>query len=270
MAGHKTLGAQLRELRGSRTLRDLAGLTGLSYGTIAKYERGRLTPSTEAMEKLLDALGVDGPERERLLAMVRRHGPGEVVAGVPSTGRQLAQLIGYERAASRITNVAPLLIPGILQTRDYARAVIGDGPDTDLRVRLRVERAEILTRTESPVELHAIIHEEALTRRVAAPEIICSQLKHLLRMAELPNVTLQVVPDDVVGALPSLAGPFMVIESEGMPPLVHLEHYQAASSLWDAEDVRSYLAAAKEIAQKAMTPARTAEIIAHIAEQETT
>jgi transcriptional regulator with XRE-family HTH domain len=264
------LGQQLRQLRGVVGLRELARRTGIDHSALSRYESGHRTPSSEQLAKILDSLAVESAERERLLALARRDGPGELVTGIPSIGRQLAQLIGYERAATRITEVAPLLIPGILQTRDYARAVLGEGPDTDLRVRLRVERAEILTRAEHPVELRVIVHVEALTRPVAPPEIVRMQLLHLLHMAELPNITVQVVPDHATGWMPSLAGPFIVIEFDGAPPLVHLEHFRASAFLWEDTDVRSFVAAAKEITHTAMTPARSTEVIAMIAGMEST
>jgi transcriptional regulator with XRE-family HTH domain len=182
-----SLGAELRRLRGQMPLRDLADRTGISFGTLGRYETGRRRPSVEKLAEVLDALNVENSEREHLLEMVRREGPGEVVAGVPTMGRQLAHLTGYERAAIRITQVALAVVPGILQAREYAHALLAEEPDVKRRVRLRMERAEILTRDEEPVELHVIVHEEALTRPVVPPEVIRQQMQHLLRMAERPN-----------------------------------------------------------------------------------
>jgi transcriptional regulator with XRE-family HTH domain len=249
------------------SLRQLAHLIKVHHGTIGKWETGRLMPTAERLTTIFDALKVEESERERLLAMIPRPGPGEVVAGVPSTGRQLAQLIGYERAATRITEVAPMLLPGILQTREYAWAFLSAGPDTERRVKLRTERAEILTRDELPVELHVIVHEEALTRPVAPPEVMREQLRHLLRMAKRPNITIQVVPANTPGAMPSLLGPFIVLEFADAPPVVHLEHYRAGVFLWEYGDVRSFMVAADEMTQKAMTPARSAMAIAGLAKE---
>ena len=262
------LGQRLRELRGDIGLRELERRTGIDHGVLSRWESGRRIPSPDFLVRLLDALDVEDQEREQLLAMVQRPGPGKLVAGVPSAGRQLAQLIGHERAATRITEVALTLVPGILQTRDYARAVIGDWLDTDRRVRMRMERSEILTRTEDPVELRVIVHVQALTSLVAPPAVMAEQMQHLRRMAELPNVTIQVVPDDVPGWMPSLAGPFIVIEFSEETPIVHVEHYRGGVFVWEPDDVRSFMTAADEMAEKAMTLARSAEVIAQLAGME--
>ena len=259
------LGDTLRQLReqagyGQRELATLLGWP--TNAQLSRYESGDRRPSADVLERILDALDVKDPEREQLLAMVRRDSPGELVTGVPSTGRQLAQLLGYERAASRITDVAPLRFPGLLQTPDYARAVLGDSPDTDKRVTLRIERAEILTRAAHPVQLHALIDSTVLTRPIAPPLVMRKQLRHLLQMAALPTVTVQIIPADAPGRSPHQAGPFILIEFAESTPIVHLEHYRASAFLWQDDDVRSYVAAVDQIAQKAMTPTRTAEVIA--------
>jgi transcriptional regulator with XRE-family HTH domain len=261
---------ELRKLRGTHvSLRELARRTGIHHTSLGRYESGRLTPSVEHLAKILDELDVKDPERERLLALVRRDSPGQLFAGVPSSGRQLAQLIGYERAAARITDVSPLRLPGLLQTPDYARAVLGEGPDIDRRVNMRVERAEILTRAAHPVELHALIDSTVLTRPIASPAVMREQLRHILQLTSLPTITVQVVPADMPGRSPHHAGPFIVIEFADATPIVHLEHYRSSGFLWDSEDVRSYLAAADEITSRAMTPEHSSEVIAEIAETET-
>jgi hypothetical protein len=232
---------------------------------LRRYEIGRPTPTPERLDQILDALDVEDSERERLLAMARRHGrPGEVVAGVPSAGRQLSQLIGYERTANRITEVGPLLVPGLLQTADYARAVLGERPGLTRALALRMERAEILTRAEHPVQLRAMLHVEALARLIAPPAVMREQMLHLLRMAELPNVTIQIVTGYAGWWMPTMASPFIVIEFVEADPIVHIEHYRGGAFLWEPEDVRSYAAAADEIARRAMTPARSAEVIAEM------
>jgi hypothetical protein len=91
----------------------------------------------------------------------------------------------------------------------------------------------------------------------------------LLSMAKLPNVTIQLVQGYDRWWLPSLAGPFIVIELAEETPIVHIEHYRGGAFIWAPQEVHSYVAAAEEITQKAMTPARTAEVIAELAEMET-
>jgi transcriptional regulator with XRE-family HTH domain len=257
--------------------RELSKLLGWSSNAqLSKYESGTRRPSPEVLERILDALDVDDPERDQLLATVRRNGLGELMAGVPSTGWHLAQVLGYERVAKRITDISPMMIPGLLQTRDYARIVLSEGhttapghPDTERRVRIRMERAEIITRPEDPVQFRAILHREGLTAPFAPPAVMRDQLRHLLEMTDRPNVTIQVVPDPAPGWLPSHVGPFMLLEFSETPTLVYLEHYRTGAFLWEPEDVRSFMAAAERIVQAAMTPTRTVELIAEIVKEPT-
>jgi len=179
-------------------------------------------------------------------------------------GEGVHQATRSQRAASRITDVAPLLVPGLLQTADYARAVLGEGPDIQRRVDLRVERAEILTRPRNPAALRAFVHTEALARPVAPAEVMRAQMRHLLRMAELPNVIIQTVTGYARWWMPSLANPFILIEFPEATPIVHIEHYRGGAFVWEIQEVRSYAAAADEITQRAMTPTQAAEVIAEM------
>lgn len=211
---------------------------------------------------ILDALRVDADERDRLLGL--RHqadGPGRLGAGVDA---QLWDLIEYERAARRITDVAPLIIPGLLQTSAYAAAVLGGGPDIQHRVTLRVGRTDVITRWRDPVEYVAYIDSHVLSRPFAEPDVMHDQLAHLLRMAEKPNITVRVVPAVESGWHPMMCGPYILIEFPAASPVVHLEHHRASTTLWDSADVAEFEAATETIASRAMTPDRTADFIAEI------
>jgi Domain of unknown function (DUF5753) len=116
--------------------------------------------------------------------------PGQPNIGPSNVGKALAQLIDHEEHATRITDAAPLLIPGLLQTSDDARAIIGDEPDTETRVKLRAGRRDILTRRR-PVEPSALIDTEALIRPIAPVDVMADQLRHILQLAALPNVTFR-------------------------------------------------------------------------------
>jgi transcriptional regulator with XRE-family HTH domain len=260
----RELGAQLRAHRKAAdlSLRALEKLVGMSNAKISLWENGHRLPSLDDLDQVLDALNVTGDERERLIGMRREaEGPGQLVAGAPTIGAQLAKLIEQEQVARRITEIAPLLVPGLLQTADYARAILSGHPDTDTRVALRMGRREILTRSRSPVEFHALIDDEVLGRSIAPPTVMVEQLRHLLKMADLSNITIQLVRSTHAGYTPMLAGPFILLEFETASPIVHLEHHRASASLWDEGDVRSFKDAVEQITNAAMTPERTTEII---------
>lgn len=244
------------------SLRALEQHVGMSNAKISLWENGHRLPSLEDLSEVLDKLDVTGDERERLLAMRREaSGPGVLVAGPTTIGAQLANLIAREEVARRITEVSPLLVPGLLQTADYARAILGRYPDAATRVRLRMGRQEILTRSTDPVEFHALIDDEVLMRSIAPPPVMAEQMRYLLKMAERPHVTIQLVPSTNAGYTPMLAGPFILMEFDTAPPIVHLEHFRASASLWEETDVRGFMDAVEQITDAAMTPDRTSEAI---------
>lgn len=266
-AAAQELAAGLRALRtrAALNMRSLAEAIGASAANISHWERGERLPSEERLVKLLQALDASEDERERLQGLRRQaEGPGQLMSGAPSIGAQLARLIEHEQVARRITDVAPLLIPGLLQTSDYARAALVEHRDIDTRVALRVGRRDVLVRTRQPAELVALIDSQVLVRPVASPQVMADQLRYLLRMAEMPNVTIQVVSSTSPGYNPMLAGPFILLEFPTASPIVHVEHYQASAFIWEGEDVHGFQAAVEKIHETAMTPADTARVIAKI------
>jgi transcriptional regulator with XRE-family HTH domain len=266
-AESRELGAELRRLRTEAGLntRAMAERTGVSNANISFWETGKRLVPLERLTALLDALSVTDDERERIMGLRRKaDGPGELTTGSASIGPRLTRLIELERTATRMTEVAPLMIPGMLQTGDYARAVIGEGPDTDTKVALRAGRRDMITRRRNPLEFLALIGSEALTRPVVPPEMMADQLAHLIQMAELPNVTVQVVPSTTAGYHPMLAGPFILYEFPTASPIILLEHYRTSAFLWDKESVEAYLSAPEEIRRVAMPPARSLALIKDI------
>ncbi len=265
----RELGAELAEARraagfGVRELARQAAIT--SHSRISEQESGkRLLPANE-LNRIFDALHLPDDEREHLYSLVRSaEGPGQLNVGIPGISATLAQLIDHEGRATRITNATLGLIPGLLQTTAYARAVMAGQPDSELRVTLRAGRRDILTRTAEPVELLALIDSEALVRPVAPPRVIVEQLQHILHMAERPNITVQVVSSTVRGYHPLLAGSFELLEFAKATPIVLLDHQRPSVFLWDTTDVQGYVEDADLIrTQIAMTPADSARVIAKI------
>jgi transcriptional regulator with XRE-family HTH domain len=264
-AALRDIGAELREKRlaADLSLRALAQAAGISsHSRIAEMEKGDRQLSPDEYERILDELKVSPHDRDRILTAIRSaDGPGQLNVGPPDIGAALITLIDHEKVARRITGVAPTLVPGLLQTSDYAREILGN----EARVALRAGRRDILTRSRNPVEFHAVIDSEALVRPIGPPDVMLDQLKHLLRMAQLPNVIVQVVSSTRPGYNPMLAGPFELIEFAKAPPIVHLEHHRAAAFLWEEDDVRSFVEAAERLRKEvAMSPEESAELIAGI------
>lgn len=269
-AESRDLGAELRRLRKEAGLntRVMAERTGVSNANISFWETGKRLVPLGRLTALLDALSVTDDERERIMGLRRKaDGPGELTTGSTSIGQRLTRLIELERTAIRLTDVAPLVVPGLLQTGDYARTIFGDGPETDTKVALRAGRREVITRRRNPVEFLALIDSGVLTRPIGPPEVMADQLDHLLRMAELPNVTIQIVPSTAPGHHPMLAGPFYLAEFPTATPIVLLEHHRTSAFLWDRESVAAYMSAPDEIRQNAMSPERSLRLIKEVAQE---
>lgn len=265
----RELGAALRLARDEAGIsqRELAKRAGIRANSrVSEMENGKRLLNGAELESIFTQLDIAADAREHLLGLARTAEgvPGELNVGTPGVGKTLAQLIDYERVASRIVVVSPLLIPGLLQTSDYAREIMGDQPDSELRVALRSGRRDILTR-RNPVELLALIDSEAMLRPVAKPDVMAHQLRHILEMGERPNVTVQVVSSTTSGYHPMLAGPYELIEFPTAEPIVLLDHHRSSAFLFHPDDVRQFVAAADMICQEvAMTPKESAEAIASI------
>lgn len=257
------LGGVLKTTRKANglTLRALEERTGISNALISMWENGHRLPIAQQLDTVLDQLAASDEQREQLHGLLREAaGPGEIAPGSPVVGEQLAQLIDFERRAVKITSVEPLLIPGLLQTREYADAILG----SSAAATLRTGRGDILTKSD-PAELIAAMDSEVLTRPIAPPPVMLNQLRHLLKMTEMPNVSIQVWSSTRAGWHPGLMGPYMLLEYAASSPIVHLEHYSSAAFIWEAADVKKFTEAAQTLRRDvAMTPARSAEVIAEI------
>jgi transcriptional regulator with XRE-family HTH domain len=263
----RDLGAGLKALRdrAGLTTRQLGEKVGVSAANISNWERADRLPPEERLAALLDALDANDDERERLLGLRRQiEGPGQLIAATSAEADPLIQYVEHEQVSRKITQSAPLLIPGLLQTAAYARKILEGGPDIETRVALRMGRREILTRRRDPAQFTAYIDSEVLTRAVVQGDELIDLYHHLLKMAELPNVTIRLVPSTTPGYTPMLSSPFTILEFATAAPIVHCEHIRSSTFLWEAEDVRAYKAAAEKISKVAMTPAESAEVIASI------
>ncbi|SDR03260.1 helix-turn-helix domain-containing protein [Actinopolyspora saharensis] len=272
----KALGARLKEARKAAgyTVRGLADQLGLSHSAISRWETGARSPETEDVASVLAVTGASSADRSELLEMARgTNDPQWLSVQSGDRERQMAALLEFERDASHITDVSPLLIPGLLQTADYARAIMisGEVPPSEVetRVAVRVGRRETLTR-RNPAQLLALVGEAAIRQQIGGRETVVDQLNHLLNVAEMPNVDLRVVPASA-GWTPALEGPFVLIDFDNDTPIVHLENRRAALFFHESADVDAYRSAVDKVKQVAMTPADSTALIANvITELETT
>ncbi|MER7076564.1 helix-turn-helix domain-containing protein [Saccharopolyspora kobensis] len=268
----RALAAAIRSVREQSGIsgRELSRRLGLSHGTVSHWETGRRVPTPEDVASLLTAAGVTGKEKQRLIELARHASePNWLTVGMPGIPHQLAGAVECERSASSIVEWAPLGLPGLLQTPDYARTIsvaAGISPqDVEQRVTLRIARREVITRRD-PVTFTALIGEDALRDQIGSPETMTEQLNYLLELGARDNITLYVVPPRI-GWHPGLSGPFVLYEFPDAPSVVHFEHYSSGAFVPDIDDVQAYREAVDSIRKVSLSPAATAKRIMKIIDE---
>jgi len=265
------LGAKIRSVREDADLsqRGAAKKLGIANSTMSRIESGETPPTPEELADMLKTLGATETETEEILELASdTSGNAWLAVTLPEQRAQLSALLDFEQMATRITSVAPLLIPGLLQSSGYARAVMRAAgvPDDEIetRVAVRMGRRDILTRAE-PANLLAIIGENVLRRPIGGTRTLAEQLDHLLKMAELPNITVRVTPDDA-NWHPALYGPFLLLENS-TTSLVHLENQRSGLFLNDDGDLAAYMEAVETTLSVALDAEQTSALIAREAER---
>jgi len=268
------VGAQLCRLRTDKGLsREQAGeAIRASEWKIHRLENGQVGFKDRDIVDLLALYGVtDRGEVEALLAMARD-------ANTPGWWQQYGDLlpqwfrafVDLEAAATLIRTYEGQFVPGLLQTEDYMRAVVGgaqleDSPaEAERRVALRLGRQTLLERKDAP-RLWAVVDEAALRRPVGGPKVMRAQLERLIEASELPNVILQVLPF-AAGAHPAMVGAFSVLRfaDQELPDVVYVEHLTSALYLSKQEDVDQYLHVMESICVRSAAPGRTVEIVGDV------
>ncbi|WP_432420905.1 helix-turn-helix domain-containing protein [Nocardia cyriacigeorgica] len=266
------LGGQLRKLReGKGITREAAGdaIRG-SHAKISRLELGRTGFKERDIRDLLTLYGVHDPEeRESFLELARK-------ANEPGWWHRYSDLLpswfgtylGLEQAATKIRTYEAHLVPGLLQTPEYTRAVVTLGyedADTDRRVAVRQRRQEILHRSDPPF-VWAVIDEAALHRPVGGADVHRAQMHHLIELAQLPNVTIQVVPYSA-GEHAAAGSSFSILRfaEPELPDIVYLEHLTSALYLDRREDLALYLSVMDRLSVQAARPERSIEIISDYA-----
>ena len=268
------LGSPLRRLREATGItRDAAGeVIRSSASKISRLELGRVSIKTRDLADLLTLYGVTGEqERADVLTLARE-------AAKPGWWHQYGELlpgwfefyIGLEAAASRIRCYEVQFVPGLLQTRDYARAVIETGnpgasaDEIDRRVSLRMKRQQLLD-PQGGVKLWAVVDEAALRRRIGRPGVMEAQLDQLIELSAHPAVTLHVVPLSA-GYHAAAAGAFSILRfaAPELPDVVYLEQLTSALYLDKRRDVDHYSAVMDQLCVQAERRHGTVELLSQV------
>ncbi|MEE1738237.1 helix-turn-helix transcriptional regulator [Streptomyces sp. BE147] len=272
----RKLGEELRGLRHASglTSRDAARLLGWHQSKVSRIETGASGVSPADVTRLLDAYGVRDAQLRALL---------EVLAGSAGGGGtgwwhayrglippQYRDFISLESQARTARTLETSVVPGLLQTADYARAVTRSSLDglpagqLDSLVEVRLTRQGVL-RANPPLRLTAVLDEAVLRREVGGPEVMRDQLRHLTKVGQLPHVQLQLLPFTVGGYI-GLTGPFVIFSFPNISDLdvVVLDHLTSSLYLERKEDLEAYSSAFRTLQAHALSPERSLDLIAAI------
>jgi transcriptional regulator with XRE-family HTH domain len=271
MALRIALGTHLRRLREASGV--TPGQAGeairATHSKISRLERGRSGAKQRDVADLLTLYGItDEAAREDLLALARQAStPGWWQQYNDVLPRWFELYVGLEKAASIIRTYEVQFVHGLLQTEDYARAVIlianahASTEEIDRRVSVRMKRQQLLTQPDAP-ELWTVLDEAVLRRPPGGPEVMRAQLEHLLQISDLPNVTVQIVPFDA-GPHAAAGGPFTILRfpEPDLPDLVYLEQLNSAVYLDHPDDVIDYVTVVDQLCIQAETGAASKDML---------
>jgi len=244
----RRLALELRRLREAArlTCEEVAEQLECSASKISRVETGRVSVSPRDVRDMLEIYGASEEQRESLVQLAREsRQKGWWHAYGDSVQPHFATYLGLESAASEIRIYEVNLIPGLLQTEEYARAVISAGmvnslrSDIERQVAVRMERQR-LTMTNPP-KVWCVLDEAALRRRVGGPEVMRVQLECLRELGAAPNVSLQVIPFGG-GAHPAMGRPFVILvfPERVDPDVVYLEDLTSALWVENVDEVDRY------------------------------
>ncbi len=252
-------------LTGKQTAREL----GWSESLVSMILNGKRNAREVDIAAFLGVCRVKGEERERLLALCREQDtPGWFQPHGSRLPSQLVTLIDHENKAVTISEFGATGVPGLLQTGEYARAVISrivnvPPGEVDDRVAARLARQSLFSR-DRPAAFAFYLHESVLRTPVGGPAVMAGQLGHLHRMSQRSYLSLRVVPV-ALGAHPAMAGAFTLMEFTGFKPVAYLESETSSVFLEKPEEIQAYRNILAALADTALSERQSRELIATLA-----
>lgn len=271
-ARSRRLAQTLRKIRAEKgsSAAEVGKELGMSGSKINRIETCEIGIYLDDLEKLLDFYQVTQQRRVELLDIARHAEQRSWLrtrnAHFPADWQTWSD---FEDEATGLRHYSPLVIPGLLQTPEYARAVISATSDAmpereiDDLVANRMARRDLLSRPQ-PIQLHVILEESALTRRPGDVACHVRQLRHLEDEAGRGNITLQILPSSV-GLHAGMAGAFILLAYDEEPSLIWLEQLVSSLFLEEDEHIETYQATWRSLTEAALTPEQTLDRLRHMA-----
>jgi hypothetical protein len=256
-------GASVRSRRLAYVLRKLrvaAGLSCVEFGQVVGMSSSKISRVEtcdsgiyiDDVEKMLAFYEIGGIRKLEILDLARHaEQRGWLRVQGPNLPDDWQTWVDFESEATALSSYEPLMMPGLLQTAEYARAIIqATGSDfsddqLDTMVTSRLSRQGLLSRSR-PLTLHVIIEEGVLTRPIGDRSALARQLNHLADAAARPNISVRVLPTDA-GLHSGLNGPFVIMDYDQEPSLVLLENKVASLFLDEDEQIETYSASWDEL-----------------------
>jgi len=258
----RRLGIELRQLRedAQYTIEQVAARLEVSDSKISRIETGQVGATPRDVRDMAALYGVTGQRMENLMQLARETREREKPWWDEYKGDLLFDFAAYEAEASNILIFSSMVLPGLLQTADYARAIIREirfdlAPEQiERRVEFRMKRQALLTAPNPPI-LWAVIDEAVLRRMIGGPRTMREQFEKLVEIARLPHVTVQLLPFSV-GAHAGLDGPFFIIHYDEPTDrdLVYFEHTGREHFLDDSSAITLYSSLFDHIRAAALKP----------------
>jgi transcriptional regulator with XRE-family HTH domain len=267
------LGRRLRDLRmgAGKSFDDAARVLDVAPLTIRRMELAKGKWKLPYVKTLLEEYGVPEDEARTFLTLVREaNQPGWWHRYRDALPSWFSGYVSLEEEASLIRAYEPHYIPGLLQTEDYARAVLrhavrnADEAELERRVAVRMQRQKLLTGSEPP-ELWVVIDETVLRRPMVSSDVLRAQLDRLIEAVQLPNIKLQIMPFGFC-AHEGMYGPFTVFRfpHEEISDIVYVENLVGAVYLDEYDDVTTFQKALDRMCAQALQVQRTVEFLGDI------
>ena len=266
----RRLGRELRKLRDAKgwTMEDTGRQLGCSTSRVSRIESGEIKPRPGDVIELLMAYDVpiEGEPGKSLISLTRELRQSGWWQRLDALSSRYATFIAYEAEALEMRNFEPTLVPGLLQTADYARAVNSVGRETDgvaieQRVDARLTRQEVLLRKPTPLRLHAILSEATLLFEVGGPGVLRTQLEQIVNLAGRPNITVQVLRFAAGATLADRGGFGILSFQKDEPSLGYVETLAGELFLESPSEIGGLTAVFDHLKTLAMSPAESVKFV---------